>query len=301
MLFRSKAKPGDSDLLIRLATTERRTGDFEQAITHYQMAIDLDPANLEARTVLLDTLVLMGAFKRAKPLADLWIEKYPATQTFKTNKVQILLSGYGDIEAAKALLAEIEPNPGPRYTTIVILVYLYERNYQGLIDILNRPPLSSLASVEAYKTWLLQNQADAYRHMGDDSNAEKLTRAALEAGTKYHSTSASNEAASLLSLALVYAGAGQFDQAMATIDRSIEIKPESADSLEGPLGSITRARILGMAGRHEESLAEIERLLNIPAGLNRWDLYLNPEWDFFRDDERFNELARPPNLKENGQ
>jgi hypothetical protein len=53
--------------------------------------------------------------------------------------------------------------------------------------------------------------------------------------------------------------------------------------------------ILGMAGQREKSLAEIERLLNTPAGLNHWDLALSPDWDFFRDDERFNELARPLN------
>ena len=56
-----------------------------------------------------------------------------------------------------------------------------------------------------------------------------------------------------------------------------------------------------MAGEREESLMEIERLLNTPAGLSRWELYLNPDWDFFRDDERFNALARPKNLEEASQ
>ena len=48
-------------------------------------------------------------------------------------------------------------------------------------------------------------------------------------------------------------------------------------------------------------IPEIERLLNTPAGLSRWDLYLNPDWDFFRDDERFNALARPENMEEISQ
>lgn len=294
----SQAKPGDSDLLIRLATTERRTGHFEQAITHLQMAIDLDPANLEARNVLLDTLVLTGAYERAEPLADLWMDKYPETQTFKSNKVQILLSRYGAVEAAKALLAQIEPNPGPRYTTVVIPVFLYGRDYQGLIDIFNRPPLSSLSSVDAYKTWILELMGRTYRYMGDLGNAEKWTQAAIEAGRAYHSTSVGNEAQNLEPLARAYAGAGQYDEALAAINRSRELKSEAADSLEGTPSSSTRAMILGMAGQREESLAEIERLLNTPAGLNRWDLYLNPDWDFFREDKRFNQLARPLNLTE---
>ena len=59
--------------------------------------------------------------------------------------------------------------------------------------------------------------------------------------------------------------------------------------------------ILGLTGRQEEALAEIERLLDTPAGLRRWDLHLSPYWDFFRDDERFNELVRPLNLQETQQ
>ena len=297
----SKAKPGDSDLLIRLATTERRTGHFEQAITHFQMAIDLDPANLDARTVMLDTLVFMRAWERAEALADLWIEKYPETSTFKTAKVDILQSRHGDIKAAKKLLAEIEPNAGTRYIGVLIREYLYERNFQGLIDIVNRPPVSSYFEVDFTKSWSLQLQADAYRYMGDAGGAEKLYTAAIETGTAYQSASDNNMAWNLEALAKAYAGIGQFDKAMAAIDRSTRLVPESADSLDGMQLLVTRARILGMAGRREESLAEIERLLDAPLGFNRWDLYLSPDWDFFRDDERFNELARPLNLEEDGQ
>ena len=289
----SQAKPGDSDLLIRLATTERRTGHFEQAITHFQMAIDLDPANLEARTVLLDTLVLMGAFKRAEPLADLWSEKYPATQTFKTNKAQILLQGHGDVEGAKALLYELEPNIGPRYTATSISVLLYNRDYQGLIDLYSNPPLSQLMNNAAYKIYVLDVLARAYLYMGDDANAEKYTQATIHSALDYNSVNASNQAVNQDVLAHSYARTGQFDKAMAAVKRARELRPESGDSLEGPLSSVTRAMVLGMTGQREESLAEIERLLNTPAGLNRWDLALSPDWDFFRDDERFNELARP--------
>ncbi len=121
----SEANPGDSNLLMKLATTERRTGQFEQAITHFQMAIDLDPANLDARSVLLDTLLNMGAYERAEPLADLWIEKYPETQIFKTYKAGILTFAYGRLNEAKALMTEVDPNLGYQYfVTTQIHFYL---------------------------------------------------------------------------------------------------------------------------------------------------------------------------------
>ena len=69
--------------------------------------------------------------------------------------------------------------------------------------------------------------------------------------------------------------------------------PESKDQLYGIYMSQTRAQVLAMAGEREAALAEIERLLNSPYRFNKWNLYLDPRWDFFRDDERFNDLIRP--------
>ncbi len=294
----SAARPGDADLLSRLAVTERRTGHFEQAIIHFQMAIDLDPSNLDARNVLLDTLVIMGAFERAEPLADLWIKKYPATQTFKVSKAYILLLAKGEVATAQALLADLEPNLGARYTGTSMYGFIFERNYQGLIDHLTRPPLASFLDNESYQSWIFGILGSAYGFMGDAANAEKYTMAAIEAGNNYRSTSVTNENFNLVWLAKAYANAGQFDQALAVANRARELKPESADSLEGTMNSIVRAMILGMAGQREESLLEVDRLLNTPASITRWELYLSPDWDFFRDDERFNELIRPLNLKE---
>ena len=53
-----------------------------------------------------------------------------------------------------------------------------------------------------------------------------------------------------------------------------------------------------MAGQREEALDRIAAKLAQPGGYNRWDLALNPQWDFFRDDPRFVALATPPNLNE---
>ena len=57
--------------------------------------------------------------------------------------------------------------------------------------------------------------------------------------------------------------------------------------MNGPVIEGLRAQILGMTGQRDEALVEIERLLNTPAGLVRWQLRLDPTWDFFRDDPRF--------------
>jgi tetratricopeptide (TPR) repeat protein len=134
--------------------------------------------------------------------------------------------------------------------------------------------------------------------MGYIEMAKEHTQEAIDFGEAYQSSNPNNMAWILTVLSQAYAISGQMELALATSLRARDLKPESQDSLEGPELSNTYAMILGMAGHRDEALAEIERLLNTPAGLNRWILNLSPEWDFFRDDERFNELIRPPNLVE---
>jgi TolB-like protein len=63
-----KANPGDPRLLIRLGVAQRRAGAFEAAVSSFQLAIELDPANIEGRSLLVGTLNLMGEYRRAEPL-----------------------------------------------------------------------------------------------------------------------------------------------------------------------------------------------------------------------------------------
>jgi hypothetical protein len=81
----------------------------------------------------------------------------------------------------------------------------------------------------------------------------------------------------------------------------VALKPESRDAYEGPYLATARALILGRLGQREESLAEIERLLETPgSGLSPWQLHFDPAWDFFRDDPRFVALATPAGMDAGG-
>jgi TolB-like protein/tetratricopeptide (TPR) repeat protein len=296
----SQAKPGDADLLIRLATTERRTADFEASFTHLQMAIDLDPANLHARYTLVSTLVLVGQFQRAQPLADLWIDRYPETNAFLIQKANILLLRDGDAAAAQAIVDGLAWSFGVDYTDTVFRVLQYQRKYPAVIEhwarVINTPSEGHLSTMIA-----LLATGQAYQALEDTSQADEFINRAIRQGEAYQSPNPNNMAWSLDALAQAYASAGKFELALKTSAKAQAAKPEIEDSIEGPLMSMTHAMMLGLAGQRDAALAEIERLLNTPVGFRRWDLYLNPNWDFFRDDEHFNDLVRPLNLEETGK
>ena len=74
--------------------------------------------------------------------------------------------------------------------------------------------------------------------------------------------------------------------------------PREKDHVFGTSIENNHTLILAMAGKRDEALKRLADSVDKTGGLTRWHLYLDPAWDFFREDERFNELARPLNLDE---
>ena len=72
-------------------------------------------------------------------------------------------------------------------------------------------------------------------------------------------------------------------------------KPASLERDHVSGASFQRAHtfVLALTGQRDEALERIAANIDAPEGFSRWELYLEPEWDFFRNDERFNELVRP--------
>lgn len=298
----SKAKPGDADLMLKLAFTLRRTAQWEQAVNSFQLAIELDPDNIHARSALAETLILMQEYDRAEPLVNAWIEKYPQAMDIKSYKTQILMLGKGDLEAARNWHDQVQPNSGTAYFQSASSLPWYERDYQAAIDIWDLPEITTRSN-RANSSWqlfMLATRSQAYMLVNDRKKAIELAQQAIETALKIEPGSNTNYAFSQSALSTAYLLTGQIGKALETIEMAAEVYPESRDSLNGVFISSIRAEVMAKAGHRDQALAEIERLLNTPAGMNHWNLFLDPRWDFFRDDERFNELVRPLNLEEGG-
>jgi len=294
----SKAKPGDTDLLTRLGLTLRRTGKFEESISIFQLASELDPATIWPRTLMVETLYNMREFERAELLADRWMDKYPQAMDIRGYKVALLMYYHRDLVTARKLLDQLSPWSGnPYYDAAVNLPFL-EHDFRLAIDVWDQPGMAFFSNDPA---WALEKHmflSLGYRYAGIPEMAEKHVQMAVETFNTFTASNDSNKAYYLRQLAMVYASSGQLKKALEASENARRLIPESRDSLAGPGISNTHAMIMAMAGQRDEALVEIERLLNTPGGLIHWDLYLNPDWDFFRNDERFNELVRPLNLQE---
>jgi len=294
----SKAKPGDTELLKRLAYTQRRTGKWDQAVSNLQLAIELDPDDLQSRTILAETLIGMHEFDRVEPLLNAWIEKNPQAMDIKSFKGLVMVLSHGDVNAARNWYDQIEANTGNAYFTLARTLPNYERNFQAAIDTWDIPEFATWAEQPIGRVYSLLAKSQTYQLLNNNAKALELAQKALDTALSLESESDQFHAIGLQGIAMAYLLTGQPDKALENSEKALEIYPESRDSLNGVYLSNTHAWIMARAGLRDEALTEIARLLNTPAGMDRWDLYLDPSWDFFRDDERFNELIKPPGLEE---
>ena len=56
--------------------------------------------------------------------------------------------------------------------------------------------------------------------------------------------------------------------------------------------------VRGLAGDEEGAIEDLELALRTPTAfpVTVWNLHYDPNWDYMRNNSRFEELATPPNL-----
>jgi len=204
----------------------------------------------------------------------------------------------GNLESARLLLDSLTPLVSGTYEATVTWLPMLERDYIKTIAVQSLPEVAVMAGNRGFIGFGDMSKAWAYRLDGDEESALKLANIAIVKLTSANQTDTYNDGFELSVLAIAYAFVGENELALSTSQKAMAKIPEDSDIMFGTDMAEANAQVLAMTGKRDEALAEIERLLEHPTGFNRWMLYLDPRWDFFRDDERFNTLIRPLNLTE---
>jgi tetratricopeptide (TPR) repeat protein len=91
-------------------------------------------------------------------------------------------------------------------------------------------------------------------------------------------------------LSIAEAALGQDEEALRHARQAAEILPPSVDAVAGPMCEIRLAQVLAMTGDRDGAFDKLGKLVKLPFGLNYTDLKLNPMWDDFRNDPRFDRI-----------
>jgi TolB-like protein/cytochrome c-type biogenesis protein CcmH/NrfG len=292
--------PGDADIVHRLAVAQRRAGYFEDSIASFEHALELDPGHSRSPTTMVETLINMKQNKRAADLIDSFLLRYPDARDLRASKARTYMNR-GDLKSARVLMDSMAPWHSSNYQLVVTDLPMLERDYSKVIAAWSIPEVLQESSGRGFLGYSDVSKAWAYRLNGDEATAQAHAHKAIEDLISFPRLNTYIDGFEQSYLAEAYALLGEHDKALTAANDSIAIIPEDSDMMFGTDVTKTRARVLGLIGKREQCLAEVERLLNFPTGFTRWQLYLDPRWDFMRDDERFNELVRPLDLEDSDQ
>jgi serine/threonine-protein kinase len=294
------AAPNNAEAWDASAAISRRQGRWDEALSNFEKARELDPRNPSVLWNLADTYACLGRYDEAARVFANGIEVNPEAHFFSIERAAIALNSEGNIAPLRAVLCEIPSDfdPGGGVTNIAVRVRLMERDYDGAEQLLKAAryerfndtgvggPGSIIDGYTFPKTWyeglIAQGRADP----DAADRAFEATQRIVEADL----VTASDDAKVIAMLGLVHASRGRHEDAITAGRRAVDLLPTSKDAYDGPLIAAKLAVIYAQAGQSDRAIELLTDLVAIPNGPTPGTLRIEPEWDPLRGDPRFEKL-----------
>lgn len=283
-----KEWPNNNFALQMLGLVERRQGHWDRALTHLEQAASLDPRNAGLMVVIGgETYSNLRRFDEARAWLDraLALEPHDVMATFYKALTYI---NEGRLDEAARILDPI-PAAGIDSTLGMGRVYLrlLQRRDDEAIAEADALLARSDDALEGWRTRIETFRALAERRAGR-ADAARATFAAIARRTEPLAEHVDDTLVPI-DLALAYAGAGRNEDARKQAHRAVELY--STDAIWRPWAEQAEVQVQAMAGDRDAGIPTIELLLKEPGGPTPANLRLDPGWDPFRGEPRFEKLA----------
>jgi len=283
--------PNNSEAPRALALVARRQGRWDESLAHLHQALELDPRNLQTLTAASITSKLTRQFPMAFKFIDRALDIAPGDNTALALKAGIY-QALGQLDQADAVLARMQMDANDE--SAIDVMFLQRRlrhDYPSGVALMQ----SSLAKLDpalrfehAEYLSLLGN----FQQLGGDA-----------AGAKSSYTQCREEMKSLLReqpdnprlmswLAGANAGLGDKESALKLQEQALEKVRTANDLFEEPGYEVGLAHLQGQFGLKDRAITALQRLLSTNgAGITPALLRLDPNWNYLRDDPRFQALT----------
>ncbi|MGB1263833.1 MAG: hypothetical protein ACPG52_13055, partial [Cognaticolwellia sp.] len=172
---------------------------------------------------------------------------------------------------------------------------ILERDYKKALATLNQAEIVTF--YDSYPASYFLERGLVYRLLGEKEQAQADIKHVIELLTPInYQRNEFNVSYDLVGLATAHALLGNNEQAYQLAQQAIKLYTLEMDRVGAPAAHAGAIFALALAGYRDEALVLIEQSLQTIGGFKRWYLFLDPKWDFFRDDKRFNTLVKPDNL-----
>jgi serine/threonine-protein kinase len=289
--------PGDARILLYVAITQRRLGLWDESIETFEKARELDPANLFVVTQVVDTLGLMNEWQRVDDLAGEWVIRYPESRDLRASQISAKMHLDGNIKLARELFDLMPAWTSNTYFRVANALARWERDYDAWLEILDKPEIADYRAFNGAQSRLL-SKGIAFHFKGEQETARHYFLQLINDSVPGSSPNPRDNALTLTLMSSAYIFLGETDNALAASRKASEILPQEKDHIFGANYAKNHTWVLAMAGQREEALDRIAASIDAPEGFSRWELQLDPLWDFFRDDQRFVALASPEGVNQ---
>ena len=287
-----RQRPNAAEAHNVLGLVLRRRSRFDEAITHFMRAWDLDPLNHAYDGGAFVTLMGLRRLPELIEQTRICAQRFPADPSCHITRGWIESLMQKNLEPVRRALREhggALPAVDRKYEELELM--RAEGRYLDAAQMLQSLPAQN-QSIRQARLGLL------YWAGGKPAEAERLFRSVESQvrsllGREPHAQDARTR------LALVQSMLGQHAAALATIDAQLAEMSEARDPVNGPAISFMRSIILVRAGRTNEGYAEVTRLLRVPFGAPI-DIFSDDMGEILllvKDDPHYDELIHhPPRL-----
>ncbi|MEE4172928.1 MAG: tetratricopeptide repeat protein [Xanthomonadales bacterium] len=288
--------PGDAKMHRDRGLSLRRLGRWEESVAAFERSLALDPLNGFVAATQVETLVMMNAWERVEPLTDFWLRRSPDSTDLLSYKAQAMINDRGATDEAWNLLEAANVEGRGRGAGAQIELAMMRRDWDRAIELIEVPGDIG-APIELFHRTRERSLAMVHALKGDEETARGYLEEHFRTLRSAEPVGRLAEGLLNISLAEAFAWVGDGDRAVEYANLAAEQVPLEVDHVFGQQVHNLRIWVLAKAGQRDIALELIDAKLDQPEGLNRWTLHLDPTWDFFRDDPRFNELVRPEGVE----
>ncbi len=278
--------PNNAALLAELAYAHSRKGNWEESIELLSRAVKLDPRSNTTAYELAFRLRLVRRFEEAEVYYDRSIELTPETDLVHIEKALMHLSMTGNAKAARRILDEAANvvEPSSRFDLAREYFDLCAGNYPKSPEECFKIP-----HAPDRLHWYLSSPdlwGAVLELMGESEQATRYYQLVIDTIENDTQQSVFGFHESMLGIA--YAGLGRTDDALAKGRQAVEEASMSAWMKPLSLGFL--ARIYVITGEYDEAVALLERLLKEPGEMSVPILKCDPRWAALRDHPGFQRM-----------
>jgi TolB-like protein/class 3 adenylate cyclase len=287
--------PNEPTVLFMEGRIDRRRNRWDEALTKFNRAAELDPRNPEIAMFRYVINREMRRYQESERLAE-----FVAT-TRGANELRWVLSAdvqldAGDVARAQSFLAKVGEkfDRNDSLWTARLRTALYLRDYDSASRIIGAVPAD--IAPYAFEGQPPHSWADAQlAHARRDMEKTRLVCAQARKDLEDRWTGQDKEKTGMHAYfpraAIFDAGQGRKEEAIREARHAVDLCPISKDAIYGAVCIRFLALVYAWTGEREQALQQLERIAKIPTGPSYGELRFDPAWDDLRGDPRFAQIV----------